>query len=150
KEISIGGIPLQHAGERAKHWAIPKAAIPFWALRETRGKTTMKKALFATTALVLSAGIAAADVTISGYGRTGIIYYDVDQFNDNGDELSKTRVSSRLRLNIDASTTTDSGIDFGARMRLQWNQGESDTVGNPAKLYVTTNGLTVEVGNVDT
>ena len=36
----------------------------------------MKKALLATTALVLSAGVAAADVTISGYGRTGIIHYE--------------------------------------------------------------------------
>ena len=35
----------------------------------------MKKALIASTALVLTAGIAAADVTISGYGRTGVIYY---------------------------------------------------------------------------
>lgn len=105
----------------------------------------MKKALFATTALVLSAGVAAADVTISGYGRTGIIYYENDV-----DGLNETTVVSRLRMNIDASTTTDSGIDFGARFRLQWDQGESNADANPGKLYVTAQGLTVEVGNVDT
>lgn len=105
----------------------------------------MKKALFATTALVLSAGVAAADVTISGYGRTGIIYYENDV-----DGLNETTVVSRLRMNIDASTTTDSGIDFGARFRLQWDQGESNADANPGKLYVTAQGLTVEVGNIDT
>lgn len=34
----------------------------------------MKKVLFATTALVATAGVAAADVTFSGYGRFGIIH----------------------------------------------------------------------------
>lgn len=105
----------------------------------------MKKALFATTALVLSAGVAAADVTISGYGRTGLIYYENDV-----PALNETLVVSRLRMNIDASTSTDGGVDFGARFRLQWDQGNDTTGANPAKLYVTANGLTVEVGNIDT
>ena len=34
----------------------------------------MKKVLFATTALVATAGVAAADVTFGGYGRFGIVY----------------------------------------------------------------------------
>ena len=34
----------------------------------------MKKVLFATTALVATAGVAAADVTFGGYGRFGAIY----------------------------------------------------------------------------
>lgn len=106
----------------------------------------MKKALFATTALVLSAGVAAADVTISGYGRTGV------QYNEGGfwEDGSDTRIQSRLRLNVDASTSTDQGVDFGARIRFQWNQGSSETVGSPAYLYVAASGLTVYVGNVPT
>ncbi|WP_170162185.1 porin [Paracoccus siganidrum] len=111
----------------------------------------MKKALFATTALVLSAGVAAADVTISGYGRTGVQYYEdgalTGGFND-------SQVISRLRMNIDASTSTDNGVDFGARFRLQWDQNNgsrgTDASTNAGKLYVTSQGLTVEVGNVDT
>lgn len=109
----------------------------------------MKKALFATTALVLSAGVAAADVKISGYGRTGVAYYDNDVAG-----INNSQVVSRLRMNIDASTTTDSGIDFGARFRLQWDQGHrtrgDDAATNPGKLWVTASGVTVEVGNVDT
>ncbi|QRZ13125.1 porin [Paracoccus methylovorus] len=109
----------------------------------------MKKALIASTALLLTAGVAAADVTISGYGRTGIIYYDQDVPG-----LNNAQVISRLRMNLDASTSTDSGIDFGARFRLQWDQGSS-TRGdkastNAGKLWISSQGLTVEVGNVDT
>lgn len=107
----------------------------------------MKKALFATTALVLSAGVAAADVTISGYGRTGVIYYE-DGVQTGG--FNDSQVVSRLRMNIDASTSTDQGVDFGARFRLQWDQGDNTSGANPGKLYVTSQGLTVEVGNVDT
>lgn len=111
----------------------------------------MKKALFATTALVLSAGVAAADVTISGYGRTGVIYYE-DGVQTGG--FNDSQVISRLRMNIDAATSTDQGVDFGARFRLQWDQnngsrGDGGTT-NAGKLYVTSQGLTVEVGNVDT
>lgn len=105
----------------------------------------MKKALLATTALVLSAGVAAADVTISGYGRTGIIYYE-----DDTPGAQETQVVSRLRMNLDASTETDAGVEFGARFRLQWTQGADDTNANPGKLWVRAQGLTVEIGNVDT
>lgn len=111
----------------------------------------MKKVLIATTALVMTAGAAAAEVTISGYGRTGIIYYEND---DLPGDFNETQVISRLRMNIDAATSTDQGVDFGARFRLQWdqnnvgrgNQGEL----NSGKLWITSQGLTVEVGNVDT
>ncbi|SIQ14585.1 outer membrane protein OmpU [Paracoccus thiocyanatus] len=109
----------------------------------------MKKALIASTALVLTAGVAAADVTISGYGRTGVIYYENTAAQDAAG-LNETLVASRLRMNIDASTSTDSGVDFGARFRLQWNQGEEGAVANPGKLWISAQGLTVEVGNVDT
>lgn len=124
----------------------------------------MQKALLATTALVLSAGVAAADVTISGYGRTGIIYYE-----DDTPGAKETQVISRLRMNIDATTETDAGVEFGGRLRLQWDQnanshGAIDDLGLPddlsanrdalrtqaGKLWISAQGLTVEIGNVDT
>lgn len=111
----------------------------------------MKKALLATTAVMLSAGVAAADVTISGYGRTGVIYYE-DGIQTVGNNDSQ--VISRLRMNLDATTETDGGIEFGGRLRLQWDQGNSargeNASTNAGKLWVTTQGLTVEIGNVDT
>ena len=105
----------------------------------------MKKALIASTALVLSAGVAAADVTISGYGRTAVVYQeDRDSGND-------AQISSRVRLNVHATTSTDQGVDFGARVRLQWDQGDEslDRV-SPGQIYVTASGFTVAVGNVGT
>lgn len=117
----------------------------------------MKKALIASTALVLSAGVAAADVTISGLGRTGVIYYEND-----ADDVNETQIASRLRFNIDASTSTDQGVEFGGRLRLQWDQGHTagDSLTgrnrgrgeaaqlNAGVLYVTASGFTVEIGNV--
>lgn len=105
----------------------------------------MKKALIASTALVLSAGVAAADVTISGYGRTAVVYQE-----NNGDE-NDAQISSRVRLNVHATTSTDQGVDFGARLRLQWDQGDEslDRV-SPGQIYVTASGFTVAVGNVGT
>ncbi|WP_411957211.1 porin [Paracoccus homiensis] len=102
----------------------------------------MKKVLFATTALTLSAGIAAADVTISGYGRTAIDYQEGrDQ---------ESQLETRLRMNIDATTSSDQGVDFGGRIRLQYDDGEGSSNVSPAYLYVTAGGLTVSVGNVNT
>jgi outer membrane protein OmpU len=118
----------------------------------------MKKVLFATTALVLTAGIAAADVTISGYGRTGILYQEdgvrgiadgLDGIID-GTEANDVIVQSRLRMNIDASTSTDQGIEFGGRVRLQWDQGDDSTTLSPGYIYMMAEGLRVEFGNSNT
>ncbi|WP_411838220.1 porin [Paracoccus sp. ME4] len=105
----------------------------------------MKKALIASTALVLSAGVAAADVTISGYGRTAVVYQE-DRSTGND-----AQISSRVRMNVHATTSTDQGVDFGARLRLQWDQGDEslDRV-SPGQVYVTASGFTVAVGNVGT
>lgn len=103
----------------------------------------MKKALIASTALVLTAGVAAADVTISGYGRTAVDYVE-------GRAGNETQIEARVRMNIDASTSTDQGVDFGARIRLQYDDGKSNSTVSPGYVYVTASGLTVSLGNVDT
>ncbi|MCR8826848.1 porin [Pseudosulfitobacter koreensis] len=79
----------------------------------------MKKVLFATTALVATAGVAAADVTFGGYGRFGIIHVE--------GAANETTITSRFRLQIDATAESDSGIVFGARARIQQdNDGSSN------------------------
>ncbi|WP_340270192.1 porin [Sulfitobacter pontiacus] len=77
----------------------------------------MKKVLFATTALVATAGVAAADVTFGGYGRFGVIYVE--------GATNETTITSRFRLQIDATAESDNGITFGARARIQ--QDNDDT-----------------------
>ena len=110
----------------------------------------MKKVLLASTALIGFAGMAAADVTLSGSGRFGIIYEDDGTTSD-------TYLSYRMRVNIDASTETDSGVKFGGRIRMQYDAGDTvDSSGegaaelNAAMLYAETSGFRFEVGNANT
>ncbi|WP_226779815.1 porin [Oceaniglobus trochenteri] len=67
----------------------------------------MKKILLASTALIMSAGFAAAEVTVGGDGRMGII----DNFDD---DLAFT---SRIRISFAASGETDGGLSFGGSIR---------------------------------
>lgn len=116
----------------------------------------MKKVLLASTMLVGFASMAAADVTLSGSGRMGLVYEDDGTDDD-------TYLSYRFRLNIDASTETDGGIVFGGRVRLQYDNGDSHVeiddgalaIGgaaelNAAMLYAESAGFRIEVGNVNT
>jgi outer membrane protein OmpU len=101
----------------------------------------MKKVLFATTALVATAGVAAADVTFGGYGRFGVLYNEAIV----GDE---TNITSRFRLQIDATAESDAGVTFGARARIQQNAGGSDTGINGVRFFARSGGLEVGVGNI--
>jgi len=106
----------------------------------------MKKILIASTALALTAGAAMADgVTISGYGRFGMVY--------NGGATgtaSKTAMINRLRFTFNAKTTTDSGVEFGLQTRVQNDTGDSNSTFNNPYFYVSYQGLKVEVGNTET
>jgi outer membrane protein OmpU len=125
----------------------------------------MKKALLTTALLVATTGMAAAEVTLNGYGRFGLVYLD-----DGTD--SDTQLATRMRININGSLETDSGITFGGRIRLQHTNGDANSVWvdangdgivdagetgvtgggarlSAAKLFVESGGLRVEVGNTD-
>ena len=102
----------------------------------------MKKILFATTALVATASVAAADVTFSGYGRFGIAYTGAV-----GATASSTDVTSRFRLTIDATAESDSGVTFGARARIQQNEGQQGQT-NGARFYAKSGSLQVGAGNI--
>ncbi|MGC1505973.1 MAG: porin [Sulfitobacter sp.] len=102
----------------------------------------MKKVLFATTALVATAGVAAADVTFGGYGRFGIQY---DKNDATGADT--TNVTSRFRLQIDATAESDAGVTFGARVRIQQNEGQRGMT-NGARFFARSGGLEVGVGNI--
>jgi outer membrane protein OmpU len=110
-------------------------------MTETEGKI-MKKILIATTALVATAGVAAADVNLSGYARFGLQYTNLDSGE------SSTNVISRLRLQADMSTTTDAGIGLNARQR--WHSEENSAGGmNGARFGVSYEGISVNFGNIN-
>ena len=86
----------------------------------------MKKVLFATTALVLSAGVAAAEVAVSGDARIGM-RYDSDLDNGLGGTDSAWNVVNRARVKFTMTGQTDSGLEFGASFRA--DQAEAARVG---------------------
>jgi outer membrane protein OmpU len=80
------------------------------------------KTLLATSAiLAISAGMASAEISISGSARMGI----VDDFGD-----ANTQFSSRVRIVFTASGETDTGLSFGATMRADQNGGNTDGTRN--------------------
>ena len=77
----------------------------------------MKKILFATTALVATTGMAAAEVTFGGYGRFGLLYVE--------GAPNETSITSRYRLQIDATAESDGGVQMGARVRIQQDNDDA-------------------------
>lgn len=68
----------------------------------------MKKVLFATTALVASAGVAAADVALSGFAEIGIF----------GGENIDTQFHTDIDVTFTMTGTADNGLSFGANVDL--------------------------------
>jgi len=86
----------------------------------------MKKVLLTSTALILSAGIAAAEVTVGGDGRMGII---------DRDDAAGLQFTSRIRISFAASGETDGGLTFGGSIRAD-NAGASATGATSATVLV--------------
>lgn len=112
----------------------------------------MNKILLASTAaLVLSAGYAAAEVTVTGDGRMGILegfdFVDeelVDE-DDEGlpifDEIDTDDIgfTSRIRIRFAASGETDGGLTFGGSIRAD-NSGTDDgggDVGEAGSVFIS-------------
>ena len=103
----------------------------------------MKKILLATSVLAATTGFAAAEVTVSGSARMGVVY--------NG-AANDTFFSSRVRVVFNMVGTTDGGLEFGASVRadqIGGNGGTStgDTNGD-STVYVAMNGLKLTMGDV--
>ena len=94
----------------------------------------MKKVLLATSMLVAATGFAAAEVTLSGDGRMGVVY--------NGDDVN---FSSRIRAKFNLSGESDSGLTFGGAFRADQATGAKD--GNAASVFVSGAFGTIEMGD---
>jgi len=99
----------------------------------------MKKILIATTALAMTATVAAAEVKFSGDARMGLRYNSI--------AAQETQLEKRMTVNIDGSTTSDNGVTFGARIRLRSDENAA-TLGAGARVYARAGGLTVAAGNI--
>jgi outer membrane protein OmpU len=98
---------------------------------DTRGKT-MKKVLLATTALVLSAGVASAEVSVSGNARVGLTYNEAN--------AQSTLMNSRVRIAFSASGETDSGLSYSASARIRTGNEGDASVNAFNELGVTISG----------
>lgn len=104
----------------------------------------MKKVLFATTALIATAGMASADINLSGGGRIGLVYSSATGTADS------IRFEKRMTINIDGSGETDGGLSFGGRIRLRSDENDTGaTTGNAANIYLGNDTWRVTVGNTD-
>lgn len=96
----------------------------------------MKKILFATTALVATAGVAAADVTVSGSGTFGV-YKDT------------TMANAELRSNIDltftGTTETDGGVKLSATVNIE-NFGGANGYSKNAAAGIDAGGSNTVIG----
>jgi len=101
----------------------------------------MKKVLFASTALVLTAGVASAEITLSGSANMGLKY--------DGDD---TIVANEIDIDVKGSGETDGGLTFGASLDLDASSSDSshtqDSGDLDPEVFVSVNGLTVTVGNI--
>jgi len=83
----------------------------------------MKKVLFATTALVASAGIAAAEVKLTGFAEMGLV----------GSDTLDTQFHTDMDVSFHLSGETDNGLTFGAKIDLDEVSGGIPTYyGNAA------------------
>jgi outer membrane protein OmpU len=111
--------------------------------------------LIATTALIATAGVAAADITMGGWGYVGAT-------NNNPEGNSTTTpadfdtlgVTSAVRLTFTGTVETDAGVKFTAFGRLTQDNRDATTDANDGINYkrvsVSYSGLTVVVGNTHT
>lgn len=155
--------------------ALPDELV--WDLFQTE-ENLMKKILFATTALVATAGVAAADITVGGNARFGVGYSSGAEnglagtggYPSNGNDRavngrSKTDIISRFRLQFDATSETDGGVTIGGRVRAEADNniyGGQVAAANAAfrsnaevmqwstpRLFATYGGFTLGVGNIN-
>jgi outer membrane protein OmpU len=103
----------------------------------------MKHILLATTALALSATLAAAEIKFSGDARLGL------QYSSNpGAGASKTMLEKRMTVDVDGTTTSDNGVTFGARVRIRSDETTGTQVSG-ARVFAQVGGLTVAGGNIE-
>ena len=98
----------------------------------------MKKILLATTLLAATTGFAAAEVTLSGDARMGVI-------SDFGS--TDMAFTSRARVKFTLSGSTDGGLEFGASFRADNAAGASS--GTAGSVFISGAFGKLTMGDVD-
>ncbi len=102
----------------------------------------MKKLLISTTALVAVAGIANAEVTLTGTAEAGII--------QGTSKDSALGYHSDMDVNFRGVGTTDSGFQFGATIDLDEVSNGISNKNSPVSVFISSNGFgTLTMGDTD-
>ena len=91
----------------------------------------MKKILLATTLIAASTGYAAAEVTVTGAARMGVVMH-----NDLNGVSTDAQFSSRVRIIFTATGETDNGLSFGASVRND-QSGVGNTANGDSTVYLS-------------
>jgi outer membrane protein OmpU len=97
----------------------------------------MKKVLFASTALVLAAGVASADVKITGEAGAGWINDGV-----------RGALHTNIEFFLSGTVATDSGVTVGASSDLGSASHTSTGSLTDVEVFVSTNGFTLSAGQI--
>lgn len=100
----------------------------------------MKKVLFATTALVASAGFASADIALSGSAQMGV---------QGGDGDAVTQFVQDIDVTFTLSGETPGGITFGAAVDLDENAGAVGTDDAGVSIFISGDFGTLTMGDTD-
>ena len=100
----------------------------------------MKKVLFATSALVASAGFAAADVSLSGYAEMGIT---------GGSGTTETQFHQDVDVTFSMSGTTDNGLTFGTSVDLDENAAGVGTDDAGVAVFISGSFGTLTMGDTN-
>jgi outer membrane protein OmpU len=111
---------------------------------------TMKKVLFATTALIATAGVASADIAMSGSA----------EFGTASEDGANSNIYSNANIKFTMSGVTDGGVEFGTSLNAsagavdydpgdwEFDAAETGAFGLGA-IYVSFNGMKLSADNND-
>ncbi|MGX9355738.1 porin [Roseobacteraceae bacterium S113] len=101
----------------------------------------MKNLLLATTALVATAGFAAADVALSGSAEMGV---------KGGSEQDRTEFHTDISVTFTMTGESDNGISFGASIGLEEAQdGVLTDAEDDYTVFISAGGATLTMGDTD-
>ncbi|MGP6088091.1 porin [Antarctobacter jejuensis] len=111
----------------------------------------MKKILFATTALVATAGVAAAEVAVSGSAEIGVIAGN--RYNDNAVGVTPRDAGSEFWTDVEVVFTmtgeADNGLTFGAKVDLDEGGNAHARDDDGATWFLAFGGARLDMGDTD-
>ena len=100
----------------------------------------MKKILFATTALVATAGVASAEMSVSGSAELGVV---------GGDAYATSQPWTDVEVTFAGSVEAENGLSFGATVQLDEAPGPHATDDDGATWFIAFGPARLDAGDTD-